>query len=69
MVDAPDDGALPLDRPLPDVGTLEEEAAAVLPEHVLGYFRGPTGAYGIPTEAERWVAARSARVCCGTPAG
>ena len=54
MTDAPDDGALPLDRPLPDVDALEAEAAAVLPEHVLGYFRGPTGAYGIPTEAERW---------------
>nr|WP_232531480.1 alpha-hydroxy acid oxidase [Microlunatus antarcticus] len=25
-----------------------------MPEHVVGYFRGPTGAYGIPTEAERW---------------
>ena len=54
MVDAPDDGARPLDRPLPDVDALEEEAGAVLPEHVLTYFRGPTGAYGIPTEAERW---------------
>ena len=54
MVDTPDDGARPLDRPLPDVDALEEEAAAVLPEHVLSYFRGPTGAYGIPTEAERW---------------
>ena len=21
---------------------------------MLGYFRGPTGAYGVPTEAERW---------------
>jgi 4-hydroxymandelate oxidase len=54
VVDAPDDGARPLDRPLPDVDALEEEAAGVLPEHVLSYFRGPTGAYGIPTEAERW---------------
>lgn len=54
MVDAPDDGARPLDRPLPDVDALEEEAVARLPEHVLSYFRGPTGAYGIPTEAERW---------------
>jgi len=53
-VDAPADGDRPLDRPLPDVEELEAEAAAVLPEHVLGYFRGPTGAYGIPTEAERW---------------
>ena len=53
-MDAPDDGARPLDRPLPDVDALEERAAAVLPEHVLSYFRGPTGAYGIPTEAERW---------------
>ncbi|WP_231918171.1 alpha-hydroxy acid oxidase [Microlunatus sagamiharensis] len=26
----------------------------MLPEHVLGYFRGPTGAYGVPTDAERW---------------
>lgn len=54
MTDALDDGALPLDRPLPDVDALEAEAAGVLPEHVLSYFRGPTGAYGIPTEAERW---------------
>ena len=53
-VDAPVDGGGPLDRPLPDVDALEAEAAEVLPEHVLGYFRGPTGAYGIPTEAERW---------------
>jgi 4-hydroxymandelate oxidase len=54
MTDAPADGNRPLDQPLPDVDQLEAEASAVLPEHVLGYFRGPTGAYGIPTEAERW---------------
>lgn len=53
-VDAPADGARALDGPLPDVDELEAEAAKVLPEHVVGYFRGPTGAYGIPTEAERW---------------
>ncbi len=54
ITDAPADGARPLDGPLPDVDELEAEASRVLPEHVLGYFRGPTGAYGIPTEAERW---------------
>ena len=54
QVDQPADARRPLDRPLPDVAGLEAEAAAVLPEHVLGYFRGPSGAYGIPTEAERW---------------
>ena len=52
--DAPVDGGRPTDEPLPDVAELEEQAAAVLPEHVVGYFRGPRGAYGIPTEAERW---------------
>ncbi|GAA3575710.1 alpha-hydroxy acid oxidase [Microlunatus spumicola] len=52
--DEPAGGTRPLDRPLPDVAGLEAEAAEVLPAHVLGYFRGPTGAYGIPTEAERW---------------
>jgi 4-hydroxymandelate oxidase len=54
VVDALPDTARPVDAPLPDVDELEAEAAAVLPEHVLGYFRGPTGAYGIPTEAQRW---------------
>lgn len=44
----------PVDRPLPDVDELEAEAARVLPANVIGYFRGPTGAYGVPTEAERW---------------
>ena len=53
-VDAPADGGRELDRPLPDVAALEAEAEQVLPAHVLGYYRGPTGAYGIPTEAERW---------------
>ncbi|MGI3786532.1 MAG: alpha-hydroxy acid oxidase [Janthinobacterium lividum] len=53
-MDAPADGGRSVDRPLPDVDGLEAEAARVLPEHVVGYFRGPTGAYGIPTEAERW---------------
>jgi len=52
--DEPAGGGRPLDRPLPDVAGLEAEAAEVLPAHVLGYYRGPTGAYGIPTEAERW---------------
>ncbi len=47
-------GVRALDAPLPDVDELEAEAVEVLPEHVVGYFRGPTGAYGIPTEAERW---------------
>lgn len=50
----PADGGRSPDHPLPDVAQLEEEAARVLPEHVLGYFRGPSGAYGIATEAERW---------------
>lgn len=54
MTDGPAGSARSVDRPLPDVGALEAEAEAVLPEHVLGYFRGPTGAYGVPTEAERW---------------
>jgi 4-hydroxymandelate oxidase len=54
MTDVLADGGRALDSPLPDVAELEAEASAVLPEHVLGYFRGPTGAYGIPTEAERW---------------
>ena len=54
-VDDPDAaGRRPLDAPVPDADTLEAEAAKVLPEHVLGYFRGPTGAYGVPTESERW---------------
>lgn len=53
-VDVATDGGREQDRPLPDVDALEAEAEAVLPEHVVGYFRGPTGAYGIPTEAERW---------------
>ena len=52
--DALADGPRPLDGPLPDVDELEAQAAEVLPEHVLGYFRGPVGAYGIPTEAQRW---------------
>jgi 4-hydroxymandelate oxidase len=53
-VDAPAGGDRPTDLPYPDVDELEAAAARVLPEHVVGYFRGPTGAYGIPTEAERW---------------
>jgi 4-hydroxymandelate oxidase len=53
-VDEPVAGGRAVDRPLPDVAELEAEASRVLPENVLGYFRGPTGAYGIPTEAERW---------------
>ena len=53
-VDEPAGGAQALDSSMPDVDELEVEASAVLPEHVLGYFRGPTGAYGIPTEAQRW---------------
>ncbi|SER14927.1 alpha-hydroxy acid oxidase [Microlunatus flavus] len=47
-------GAEPLDEALPDVDGLEAEAAEVLPDHVVGYFRGPTGAYGIATDADRW---------------
>lgn len=47
-------GGPSVDPPLPDVDELEAAAASVLPKHVLDYFRGPTGAYGIPTEAERW---------------
>ncbi|GAB2567397.1 alpha-hydroxy acid oxidase [Microlunatus antarcticus] len=53
-MDVPADGDRPTDLPYPDVDELEAAAARVLPEHVVGYFRGPTGAYGIPTEAERW---------------
>ncbi|HEY0240401.1 MAG TPA: alpha-hydroxy acid oxidase [Friedmanniella sp.] len=54
MDDVPAEGTRAADRPLPDVAALEAEASEVLPAHVLGYFRGPTGDYGIPTEAERW---------------
>ena len=47
-------GSGPLDSAVPDADELETEAARVLPENVVGYFRGPTGAYGVPTDADRW---------------
>ena len=54
MTDAPDDGALPLDRPLPDVDALEQEAAARPARARPRLLPGADRAYGIPTEAERW---------------